>query len=423
MKKNVLVFPCGSEIGLEIHRSLKYSPHFNLIGASSVSDHGSFVYENYIQEIPFQDEPDFIRKLNEVILKYNIDFIYPSMDSVIAKLGELKDKVHCQVIGSPAITTSICLSKKKTTEFLSGYISMPAIFDKISDIANYPVFLKPDVGYGGRNTKIANAGYEVEYHLKNAVECLIFEYLPGEEYTVDCFTNKDRHLLFSGARLRSRISNGISVNTRPASKDLDMEFKKISESINERLQLRGAWFYQVKKSKNNEWKVIEVAARLGGSSGLFRSKGVNFALLTLWDAIGNDIEIIENDYELVMDRALNNKFKIQIEYKKVYIDFDDTVLLNGKINTEMVAFLYQCRNNNKEIICITRHSEDITHTLELYKLNNIFDKVIHLRNKEIKSLFIEQDSIFIDDSFTERKEVASLNIPVFSPDMVAALIQ
>ena len=53
MKKNILVFPCGSEIALEIYKSLKYSIHFNLIGASSVEDHGRFVYENYIGNLPY----------------------------------------------------------------------------------------------------------------------------------------------------------------------------------------------------------------------------------------------------------------------------------------------------------------------------------------------------------------------------------
>ena len=47
--KKVLVFPCGSEIGLEIYRSLKYNKDFELIGGASVNDHGEFIYENYIE--------------------------------------------------------------------------------------------------------------------------------------------------------------------------------------------------------------------------------------------------------------------------------------------------------------------------------------------------------------------------------------
>ena len=63
MKKNILVFPCGSEVALEIHRSLRYSSHFNLIGASSVDDHGRFVFESYIDGLPFFTDEGFIEHL------------------------------------------------------------------------------------------------------------------------------------------------------------------------------------------------------------------------------------------------------------------------------------------------------------------------------------------------------------------------
>jgi len=57
--KRVLVFPCGSEIGLEINKALGHSIHFELIGASSVpSNHGKFVYKNYIEGIPYIDDED-----------------------------------------------------------------------------------------------------------------------------------------------------------------------------------------------------------------------------------------------------------------------------------------------------------------------------------------------------------------------------
>ena len=42
---NVLVFPCGSEIGLEVHNALKYDKHINLVGLSSVSSHGRGIQE------------------------------------------------------------------------------------------------------------------------------------------------------------------------------------------------------------------------------------------------------------------------------------------------------------------------------------------------------------------------------------------
>lgn len=75
-KKNVLVFPCGSEIALEIHRSLLHSTHFRLIGANSVDDHGKFVYQDYIDGVPFVTSPDFIPTIKRIIKEWQIDIVY-----------------------------------------------------------------------------------------------------------------------------------------------------------------------------------------------------------------------------------------------------------------------------------------------------------------------------------------------------------
>ena len=58
--KNILVFPCGSEVGLEINKSLKDISFITLFGGSSVSDHGLWEYENYIPNIPYITDNEFI---------------------------------------------------------------------------------------------------------------------------------------------------------------------------------------------------------------------------------------------------------------------------------------------------------------------------------------------------------------------------
>ena len=71
--KNILVSPCGSEVALELHRALKFSTHFNLIGASSVSDHGRLVFEDYIGDLPFHNQPDFLQRMKNIVVERNID--------------------------------------------------------------------------------------------------------------------------------------------------------------------------------------------------------------------------------------------------------------------------------------------------------------------------------------------------------------
>jgi len=144
MKKNILVFPCGSEIGLELNRSLKYSIHFHLIGGSSVDDHGKFVYEDYINKIPFISSSTFINSIAEIVKKRKIDAIYPTMDEVIVILKKNEDKIGCKIISSCLETVTTCLSKTKSYEKLKEYINVPKIFTEFEDII-YPIFSKPEV--------------------------------------------------------------------------------------------------------------------------------------------------------------------------------------------------------------------------------------------------------------------------------------
>lgn len=425
MKKNILVFPCGSEIGLEIHRSLKYSTHFNLIGGSSVDDHGKFIYENYIENIPFHNSVNFLETINKIVLDYTIDAIYPTMDEVARTFKNNEEAIECRVVGSSAETTAICNSKKLTYKKLKDLIPIPKTYATLESAEEYPLFIKPDVGYGSRNVCLANDETAAQEFLKGNLsekEFVLCEFLPGAEYTIDCFSNRHGNLLFVGARKRVRISNGISVNTKQTNEHNAL-FTSYADIINKQLKPRGAWFFQMKLDKDDNLKLLEIAARLGGSSSLFRSKGVNFAMLSTFDCFDMDVEIMQNSYEAELDRALSNRYMLKIEYTTVYVDYDDCILLGDKVNQEIIAYLYAILNQRIKIILITRHAGNIQQSLSKYRLQGLFDEVIHLTKKEKKSDYINPNgAIFIDDSHAERADVKKkYNIHVFSPDMVETL--
>ena len=425
MKKNILVFPCGSEIGLEIHRSLKYSTYFNLIGGSSVDDHGKFVYENYVENIPFHNAVNFLETIKKIVLDHNIDAIYPTMDEVARTLKNNEEAIGCRVVGSSAETTAICASKKLTYKKLKDLIPIPKTYATLDSVEEYPLFIKPDVGYSSKNVYLAKDETAAQAFLKgfsSENDFVFCEFLPGAEFTIDCFSDRYGNLLFSGARKRVRISNGISVNTKQANEHNAL-FSSYADVINKQLKPRGAWFFQMKFDKDDILKLLEVASRLGGSSSLFRSKGVNFAMLSAFDCFDMDVEIMQNRYEAELDRALLNRYKLKIEYTTVYVDYDDCILLGDKVNQEIIAYLYAILNQRKKIILITRHTGNLQQSLSSYRLQGLFDEVIHLTKKEKKSDYINPtEAIFIDDSHTERADVKKKhNIHVFSPDMVETL--
>lgn len=425
MKKNILIFPCGSEIAMDIHSSVKYSTYFNLIGANSVDDHGKYVFEDYIDGIPYVNDPNFIVSLSKIVKDRNIDAIYPTMDTVITICKKYENELGCKVIASPAETTEICLSKKLTYETLQGVIDIPKIYDySCIDQKEFPVFAKPIIGYSAKGTKKLNSQEEVNNYLIGKDNMLVVEYLPGEEYTVDCFTDKNGNLLFSGARKRNRISNGISVNTFFV--DDQAEFRIIAEKINAKIRFRGAWFYQVKRNKDGKLVLLEIASRLGGSSLLSRAIGVNFALLSLFDAFDYNVDVFYNDYKVVLDRALESKYKTDIEFDAVYCDYDDCLILDKTtINTELVKFLYKCINEDKRIFLLSKHEgTDLQKELHRFRLIQVFDEVIHIRKDEDKADYIKtQKPIFIDDSSSERLNIKTkLGVPVFSPNMIDVLL-
>ena len=423
--RRVLVFPCGSEIGLEVHRSVRFSRHFELVGASSVDDHGKFVYGEYIGGLPFHPDPLFIPRLHAVVAAQGIDAIFPTMDAVAAALQDARDQLGCRIIGSDPAATATCASKTSTYHLLRAEVPTPRVFARLEDVPAYPLFIKPDQGYGSRHCLKAESPDAARAFVagKDPASFLLLEYLPGPEWTVDCFSDRHGQLRFHAARRRNRIASGISVNTTP-SPEFAAEFARWAAAINQRLRPRGAWFFQAKLHADGQPRLLEVAARFGGSSGVFRCLGINFALLSLFDAFDHDVAIEPNDYGIELDRALANRYRTTVKFSEVFVDLDDCLLLGTKVNAMLVAFLYQAVSDGKRVTLLTRHRGDLAATLKNVRLAALFDRVLHLTAAQPKSAFIDtRDSILIDDSFAERREVArNAGIPVFSPDMVEALL-
>jgi len=419
--KKILVFPCGSEIGLEVHRALGMEKYIELYGASSVDDHGRFVYNNYISGIPFITDPGCIIKLKEAVKLYNIDMIFPTMDEVIAVLKKNEAELDCYVISSSYHTAQIAYSKSATYKILADAVKIPAVYNSGENIETFPVFVKPDKGYGSRGTRVIWNREEFDKWSENPGDNLVLEYLPGQEYTVDCFTDKGGNLKFAGPRIRKRISGGISVNTVIVEeRDRFIEF---ADKINNTLELRGAWFFQVKEDKKGDLTLMEVACRFAGSSAIFRCRGVNFPLLTIFDALDYDVEILENNFSIELDRALENRYKINLDFNTIYMDLDDCIVINDKVNPPMISFIFEMINRGKEIILITKHRGDLQLFLKKHRIELLFDEIIHLDLDDEKSEYIKKDkSILIDDSYSERiKCFRRLKIAVFAPDAVESL--
>lgn len=423
-KKNILIFPCGSENALEIYDSLKYNVNFNVFGATSREDYSTFVYpkENYILDDLFIFDDNFVDKFNDKIKQYEIDLVIPTHDTVALVLAEKRNQINATIVTSSYETANICRNKRITYDLLKEEYFAPKVHNSADEVTEYPVFSKPNVGEGAKGVQIINNKEELVYILENQKDDIIVEYLPGAEYTVDCFTDRHGNLLFSGARTRKRIQMGISFCSETYK---DTEIDKIASIINSKIAMRGAWFFQLKRDVNGELKLLEVSVRQAGTMALYRQNGINFALLSVFDAMDIDVKIINNDLSLKLERKLENKYKINIDYSIVYIDYDDTLIINDKVNLIALAFIYKCIQENKKVVLITKHAYDLDESLAKYRLSrNLFDEVLHIAEDDKKYKYIKEDeAILIDNYFKERDEAKEkLGIPVFDVDAIESLI-
>jgi len=423
-KISVLVFPCGAENAIEIHASLKDVVNIKLFGASGKEDHGRFIFKNYISNAPYIKDANFIDHFNSILSKYNIDVIIPTHDDISLFFAQNIEKINAK-IGVPGLKQAqICRSKKRTYELFKDEAFCPMVFETYSSIKQFPVFVKPDKGQGGKGAFKLEEYDKNSFENKLAEDYVISEYLSGEELTVDCFTDRYNKLRFIGPRQRNRVFGGISVNSFTVS--LSKEIEIIAEVINEKLKMRGLWYFQLKKDISDKFKLLEISIRTAGTMNLYRGLGVNFPLLTVYDLMDFDIEILKNEYYLEVDRALFNRYKSSLDYETIYIDFDDTITKDGKVNPYVMLFLYNVRNNHKKIKLLTKHTFDLNQTFAKLAIQPLlFDEIILLGPDEekFKKITESKNVIFIDNSFNERAKVRKeLNIPVFDVDAINTLI-
>ena len=215
--------------------------------------------------------------------------------------------------------------------------------------------------------------------------------------------------------------NGITA--RGHNIELTSEFDEIVHSINSKIKFRGYWYLQLKRDRNDKLKLLEICTRFAGSFAISKGKGVNLPLLAMCDFSGLPAKVIQNDYVVECDKTYIDRYKIALEYKHVYVDYDDTITTREgmAVNPYVIAYLYECKYKGIKLSLITRHKdtfhEDLQDSFKRLSISGgLFDEIIELKWNENKRDVIKDidGSIFLDNSFKEREEIKeALGMPVF----------
>ncbi|HBM90848.1 MAG TPA: carboxylate--amine ligase [Rhodospirillaceae bacterium] len=399
---NVLVFPAASEIGLEIHRSLQSSKEVVLHGAVQRGPSSADFHFKRLHILPSIYEEDCLVKLQALIKAEKIDALFPAHDDVLVWLGKHKASLAATILSSPPETCFICRSKKETYKILSETVDIPKLYEPEDRAIPFPVFVKPDCGQGSQRARVIPDRPTLNLALKSEPDLLVMENLEGNEYTIDCFNSHSGEVLYAGARQRIQTRTGISTRTKTAA---HIPALKWAQRIAEKLTLNGTWFFQLKEDREGNLRLLEVAPRIAGSMAFSRAAGPNFPLLNLYEAAGYNLKVHAFNTSMEMGRSLDVCFLYDQPIVALYIDLDDTLIVRDKVNTQLVALLFQCHNQKVPVCLLTKHRGDLKTTLADYRLTDLFDRIEHIpaQSDLNKADFIkEKNAVLIDDSFAER---------------------
>lgn len=309
----ILITGAGAPGAAGIIKCLRQSKSLEVWGCDANAEaSGKFILKNFFS-IPKATDRNFVSELLRKAKQHKIEVILPLVTRQLLVLAENKNKFEeagIKLITSSAQSLKIANNKSRLYEFLDAKgIAVPefVVVNNFKEFVSaikklgYPakkVTFKPSVSNGSRGFRIIDdkadkasllwnekpnntfiSLSEIKSILKQGSfpQLLLSEYLPGEEYSIDCLANHGKCLLVV-PRLRSKILNGISVGGEFVNnKEIISYCKQIIETIG----LHGNIGIQVKKAADGRFKILEINPRVQGTIVAALGAGVNLPLLAV----------------------------------------------------------------------------------------------------------------------------------------------
>jgi carbamoyl-phosphate synthase large subunit len=271
--------------------------------------------------IPKAGDPGFIDSVLAVCREKDIQIIFPLVTKELIPLSRHSKEfalAGAKLIISPTESLEIANDKSKLYQFLQWrgmevpdfrIVETIAQFEAAAKELGYPkktICFKPSVSNGSRGFRIISNSVD-EHHLlfnekpystfisytdavrilssKPFPELLVSEYLPGEEYSVDCLAKNGQAIVIV-PRLRKKMINGISVEGEFIKEESIIAYCK---KIIYELQLHGNIGIQVKRSVAGKFLLLEINPRVQGTISAALGAGINLPVLAIMQELGFEI--------------------------------------------------------------------------------------------------------------------------------------
>lgn len=272
-----------------------------------------FVDEKYI--VPRLSSKDFIPTIIDICKKENISLIIPTIDTELEVYSKNKDLIEHEtgtkiMVSNPEVI-SIIRNKISTSEYLrKNGIDVPRLIsDEDIESGNYnlPLFIKPLDGSSSINAFKINNKDELIFFKEYIENPMIQEFVDGEEYCVDVFTDFNSNLITVVPKLRLAHRSGEITKAKIVK---DKAIIELSKKLVDVLKPQGEINFDCIKTIDSI-KIIEINGRFAGGAPISFKAGANSP---------------ENLYKIISGETLsyNENYKDGM----IALRFDDAVFLN-----------------------------------------------------------------------------------------------
>jgi carbamoyl-phosphate synthase large subunit len=240
--------------------------------------------------LPHSSAPDFIARLSEVVKREEASLIVPLIDPDLAPLsrgiGELQ-RAGSRVLVSEIRAIDVCRDKMKFAGFLAAENLPSPRTSATGDVTGFewPLVVKPRNGSSSQNVFKVQTRNELEFFWKYVPEPIVQEFIAGDEFTVDVFSDWAGTPLAAVPRKRLKVRAGeVSVGRVQR----DPEIEALAMEVAARLRTVGPVNVQIIRRAGGNF-VTELNPRFGGGTPLSIEAGAPFVEWALAMADGQPL--------------------------------------------------------------------------------------------------------------------------------------
>lgn len=310
----VLILPAGSRMAVAAINSLKDCNNVTLVSADSNELAPGLYLSDKSYLLPSFKDKNYWVKVKKIVRAEKIDLIFPALDSLLLPFAQQRAafrRLGAEVMVSDENTILKACDKWQTYLTFRDTIPVPNSFIRKRADTDFPLIVKPRGDTGSRDVFIANSKIELNFYFRRVKNPIIQEYLPGQEWSIDCLADLDGRLLLSIPRLRLETAAGVSIKGKTV---MNKKLREMAEKIANILKFRGIFFFQAKEDASGTPKLMEINPRIAGTMSL-SSESANIYLLAIELLMGKKIEIPKIKNNLYITRYFNEIYLSDKSFK------------------------------------------------------------------------------------------------------------